>query len=365
MEQTTLKARERDSMQKGTHPAESVDLSVVVPISERHDDLRELYLQYSKELSTNGHSFEFIFVVDGPIHRALHALKALKKEYPQIQVITLNRCFGEATALSLGFEKTSGSVILTLASYFQVQPHQIHLILQKLVEDENDLVIAWRHPRIDSLFNRAQSRVFHWLIRMLTATRFHDISCGLRAMKRKVVEEVQLYGDLHRFFPLLVYQRGFKVAEVPVLQSWHDAKRRVYGLGVYLRRLLDILTLFFLLKFTKKPLRFFGLVGSGLCGAGAIITGYLGLYRLLGFGGVAGRPLLILGVLLIVLGIQLFSIGFLGEIIIFTHSREQPDYAIDTVVEHIAWTQNDDPGFRDPDKDCVKGRSVPSAERST
>jgi len=169
--------------------------------------------------------------------------------------------------------------------------------------------------------------------RMLTGIRYHDISCGLRAMKRKVAEEIQLYGDLHRFFPLLAYQRGFRVAEIPVQQSRHDARRRMYSPGVYLRRLLDLLTLFFLYKFTKKPLRFFGLIGSAISGAGVMITGYLVLFKLLGLTGLADRPLLIFGVLLLVLGIQLFSIGLLGEIIIFTHARAVKDYQIEELLE--------------------------------
>jgi hypothetical protein len=141
-----------------------------------------------------------------------------------------------------------------------------------------------------------------------------------------------LYGDLHRFLPLLAYEQGFKVSEVPVQQSRSDIKRRVHKPGIYLRRLLDVLTLFFLLKFTKKPLRFFGLVGSGLSLAGLVMLGYLGLYRLLQYGPIAGRPLLILGVLLTVLGLQLFSIGLLGELIVFTHARDRKDYQIEEIL---------------------------------
>ena len=206
-------------------------------------------------------------------------------------------------------------------------------MLKALTEEKNDLVISWRYPRIDSWFNRVQARVFHWTIRMLTGTGYHDVSCGLRAMKRQVAEEIQLYGDLHRFIPLLAYQRGFKVKEITVRQSPLDSMRRIYRPGVYLRRLLDILTLFFLFKFTQKPLRFFGLVGSSLFGAGVLTTAYLGLYRLLGFGAISGRPLLILGVLLMVLGVQLFSIGLLGEIIIFTHARDVKEYQIKEILE--------------------------------
>jgi hypothetical protein len=151
-------------------------------------------------------------------------------------------------------------------------------------------------------------------------------------MRRQVVDEVPLYGDMHRFFPLLAYQRGFKVVELPVRQSPRDRRRRPYRPAAYLRRLLDVLTVFFLFKFTRKPLRFFGLVGSTLFIAGAIVVGYLGLYRLLDFGGIAGRPLLILGVLFMMLGAQLFSIGLLGELLIFTHAHDQ-DYQVKEILE--------------------------------
>jgi glycosyltransferase involved in cell wall biosynthesis len=311
---------------------ERPDLSVVIAISERHDDLRALFLQYTRELSSTGLTHEFIFIVDGPDPRALDALKALKKEYPAIKVIALSRWFGEATALSAGFAKAGGKIILTLPSYLQVMPHEIRQVLAKLVENDQDIVVGWRCPRIDSLFNRAQSRVFHWLVQMLTGTRFHDVSCGLRVMKRRVAEEIQLYGDLHRFFPVLADQRGFMIAEIPVQQSFRDVQRRVYRPGVYLRRLLDIFTLYFLYKFTRKPLRFFGLIGSGIFGAGAILTAYLGVDRLLGVP-LASRPLLILGVLWMVFGVQLFSIGLLGEIIIFTHASDVKDYQIKDILD--------------------------------
>ena len=308
------------------------ELSVVVPISERHDDLREIYLQYTREISSAGIAHEFIFVIDGPDPGALESLKALKKDYPAITVIALGHWFGEATALSVGFEAAKGAMIVTVPAYFQVQPVEIQRMLKELVEREQDLVIAWRHPRIDSLFNRLQSRAFHALIRLLIGTNYQDISCGLRVMKRQVAQEIRLYGDLHRFLPLLAYQRGFKIAEVPVRQSPHDARQRIYGPGVYLRRLLDILTLFFLYKFTKKPLRFFGLVGSAIFCAGAILTGYLGIDRILGVP-LASRPLLILGVLWMVFGVQLFSIGLLGEIIIFTHAHDAKEYHTEEIIE--------------------------------
>lgn len=324
---------EKVGMQAQKTPECATDYSVIVPISERHDDLREIYLQFSKELAAAGLRFEFIFVLDGPRPEAQKILAGLKNDFPEIKIIALNRWFGEATALSVGFEHAGGRHLVTLSPYFQVEPDEIKNMIRKLEEEENDLVISRRFPRIDSAFNRLQSAVFHGLTKMLTGTRYHDISCGLRVMRRAVAQEVHLYGDLHRFFPLLAYQRGFKIAELPVRQSQHDRKSRFHPPGVYLRRLLDILTLFFLFKFTRKPLRFFGLLGSGLSGVGGLTLAYLALYKFLGFGGIAGRPLLIFGVLLVVLGVQLFSIGLLGEIIIFTHASETKDYQVKEVLK--------------------------------
>lgn len=335
MRKTDVLDGESNELDQETGSRKSVELSVVIPISERYDDLKSLHQRYARELTASGHSFEFIFVLDGPNHDALRVLKELKAEYSEVRLVTLNRWVGEATALSVGFEKAEGRIIITVSSYIQVEPQEIHKMLKLIEGQEVDLVISWRHPRIDSLFNRLQSWTFHYFIRILTGVKFHDISCGLRVMKREVAEQVHVYGDLHRFFPLLVYRSGFRIEEVPVKQSSLDTKRRIHQPGVYLRRLLDILTLFFLFKFTKKPLRFFGLVGSGLFGSGGIIIAYLGLYRVLGMGAIAGRPLLILGILFLVLGVQLFSIGLLGELIIFTHARKMKDYRVDKFLGEI------------------------------
>jgi glycosyltransferase involved in cell wall biosynthesis len=332
MEQTISTPEELDLHQRARCLKESTQISVVVPVGEGHDDLRELSSRYLKELSATGLSCECIFVLKADDYEALQAFKKLKAEDARVKGIMMHRWQGEASALAAGFDKAEGAVILTLPAFFQVEPCEVPRVLKKLLEDGPDVVIAWRHPRTDSLLNRALSWVFHQLIRKLTQTTYHDITCGLRAMRRQVAEEVHLYGDLHRFFPLLAYQRGFKVVELPVRQCHHDGRRRPYGPGMYLRRLLDILTVFFLFKFTKQPLRFFGLVGSQLFIAGAMVVGYLGLYRLLEFGGIAGRPLLILGALLMMLGAQLFSIGLLGELLIFTHSHVL-DYQVDEILE--------------------------------
>jgi glycosyltransferase involved in cell wall biosynthesis len=314
-------------------PKGQVDLSVVIPISERFDDLKQLYEETRRELSSSGYTTEFLFVVDGPLDAAVRDLQILKQTHSDVRIILLNHSVGEATALSVGFEHARGKYILTLASYHQVEPFELKKFIGKILEGEDDLVISWRYPRIDARFNRIQSKVFHWIVKFLTGSQFHDISCGLRVMRAEVAKEVPLYGDLHRFFPLLALRRGFKVSEIQVQQSQHNRKIRLNPLGVYVRRLLDIFVLFFLFRFTKKPLRFFGLIGIGLFGIGAAVTSYLGFERLFLGVGLLERPLLIASALMIVLGMQLFSVGLLGEIIIFSHSREGKEYHIREILE--------------------------------
>ena len=259
-------------------------------------------------------------------------MKELREKHQEIKIIILNRDFGEATALSVGFNKAKGTYIITLPPYFQVEPEGIKKVIENLGKG-NDVVVSRRYPRIDSSFNKIQNLIFHWFVRKLTGMSFNDLGCGLRGMHRKVTREINLYGDLHRFIPILAHMQGFKITEIDVRQSLKDSNIRLYRPGVYIRRLLDILTIFFLFKFTKKPLRFFGLVGMSFFAIGFLINLYLSILRLMDQSGLANRPLLLLGVLVMVLGIQMASIGLLGEIIIFTHARETKDYQIEEILD--------------------------------
>ena len=309
-----------------------VAISVIVPVTERHDSLVEIYKSHSIILKRIDPSFEFIFVMDGGFEEAAKDLEQLQLLGEPIRVLTLPRQYGEATALKVGFDRAHGDILLTLSAYFQTSPAAIGEVLSHL-DKGYDLVVTRRHPRLDSWINRLQNYGFHFLTRSLTGVKLHDISCGLKAMRRRVAQEIDLYGDLHRFLPLLAYQRGLRVGEVSVPQHPSDGRTRLHGPGVYARRLLDILTLVFLFKFTNKPLRFFGLVGAGFFLGGFIISLVLAVERLLGLTGLADRPLLILGVLLMVLGVQIASIGLLGEMIVFTHARQIKEYTIDKALE--------------------------------
>jgi glycosyltransferase involved in cell wall biosynthesis len=299
----------------------SVAVSVIVPVTNRSDDLAGLYRAYVRILNPTGRSFEFLFVVE-----------AMQMSGEPIRVFTLPRSFGESTALAVGFEHARGDVIVTLAGFFQTVPEGVLKVLDRL-EEGYDLVVTQRCPRMDSLVSRFENYVFHLLTRWLTGVQLHDISCGLKGMRPRVAREIVLYGDLYRFFPIMAHQKGFRVIEIAVPQDCRDERSRFRWPGVYLRRLLDIVTVFFLFKFTQKPLRFFGVIGAGLFGAGLSISAVLSVQRLLGWTGLTDRPLLILGVLLLVLGFQIVSIGLLGELIVFTHARKMKVYSVEQILK--------------------------------
>jgi glycosyltransferase involved in cell wall biosynthesis len=312
-----------------TNTATEKSLSVIIPITERFDPISELFHEYKRGVEATGKEYEFVYVIDGDQPATLKELTKLK-ETEKLKIITLAKRFGESTALSAAFSETTGDIILTLPAYQQIEADEIPRLVDSL--ENCDMVLARRWPRRDSFMNRLQNRLFNSLLRLSTDLKIHDAGCSARAFKRNVVEEIQLYGDLHRFFPVMAHRQGFRVIELNVTQSHKDVHRRLYAPGLYVRRLLDLLTIFFLIKFTKKPLRFFGLVGTTLFALGIISSLYLIGERLLFDVSLADRPALFLSSLLIVLGVQVIAIGLIGEIIIFTHAKDLKEYKIDRII---------------------------------
>lgn len=309
------------------------DISVVVPISERLDDIEKLFRQHREILTKRKLRYEFIFIIDGNFPQAETLLKKFSSESPDtVKVLKFHRTFGEAKALAAGFVQSSGRLILTLPSYFQVIPAEIGKLIDSFTDDI-DVIVGNRYPRKDNMINRIQSRVFHYLVNRVSGESFQDISCGVRLLRREVAGKIHLYGDLHRFIPLLAIHKGFRVKELPLQQAREDVHLRVYNPGVYLRRMLDILTLFFLIKFTQKPLRFFGLLGCGIGFVGCVIT-LITVFQRIFYGiGLSERPLFLAGILFFLVGLQTFFIGLVAEIIIFMHMPEEPQYNIEKIIE--------------------------------
>ncbi len=310
---------------------QKVNLSAIVTISEnRHDDITELYHTYKNALEKTDLLFEIIYVVDGNYPEIVKQLKELKSKGEKFKILKLAKSFGEATAISIGVDHAAGKYVITLPAYEQVDANEFSKIIAEL--NTNDLVVTRRWPRQDPVINRVQNKVFHAILNRLIDIPIHDLGCGVRAFHKKIFEEINIYGDQHRFLPLLAHRVGFRIKEINVQQAKKDNKRRVHSLGIYTRRLLDLLSIFVLVKFTKKPIRFFGIVGVSTFLIGLFFTLYIVIERMFFGTGLADRPALIVSTLLVVLGIQILAIGLIGEIIIFTHAKELKEYTVDEII---------------------------------
>jgi glycosyltransferase involved in cell wall biosynthesis len=275
--------------------------------------------------------YEIIFVLDGAQSDFAARLQPLVADASYVTVITLTRSFGEATALMAGFDRAAGAFVLTLPAYYQIEGADVGSLVGGL--QTADVVVARRWPRAGGAFEVLRRKAFHGLIASITGLRFRDLGCGARAMRREVLEEISLYGDQHRFLALLADRQGFRVKEVDVRQSPKDRFTGHYRTREYAHRILDIFTVFFLTRFTKKPLRFFGMVGASTFGIGVAFLLYLVTDRLFFDHALADRPALLLSSLLVVLGLQLFALGLLGELIIFTHAKNIKDYQVAEVIQ--------------------------------
>jgi hypothetical protein len=303
-----------------------VDVSVIVPVTERPDDLADLYREFSQPLREAGLSSEFVFVAEPWYREQTDALAALVSSGEPIRVFAVGQTMGEAALLKIGVAQSRGPVIVTLPAYRRVAASALVDLVER-VRDDADMAIARRWPRRDSWINRLQNRGFHMLLGGLARGKVHDVACGVRAMRREVLEDLPLYGDFFRFVPLIALREGYRVDELPTPQHEADTRPRVYGPGLYVRRLIDLLGLFFLLRFTEKPLRFFGLIGGALAMVGGAVLALLLVQRLAGQG-IADRPLLLLGVLLLVLGVQAIALGLVGEIIVHMHASRRRTYRL-------------------------------------
>jgi glycosyltransferase involved in cell wall biosynthesis len=303
----------------------SIRLSVIVPVGARHEDISELYQEYCRGLDLLRAPYEFVFVVDGPYRDVIQGLESLiNAGAGNIVMVVLNRTFGESTAIMAGFERCSGELILTLPAYHQINPEDIGKLVSCL--ERKDVAVGWRWPRVGGGFEKFRRATFHGLVSRVTGMRLHDLGCGARAMKRVVLQELSLYGDQHRLLAVLAQRHGFSVAEVEVRQSGRDRFEGVYRPREYAHFVLDVFTVFFLVRFTKKPLRFFGMLGASMFGIGALVVLYLVIERIAFQTSLADRPALLLSALVVVLGLQLFALGLLAELIIFTHARHLKDY---------------------------------------
>jgi len=294
-------------------------ISVVVPVHDEERSVALLYEELQAALEPSGEPWEAIFVDDGSLDGSFAALTRLHARTSNVRVVRLRRNFGKSAALAAGFAQARGETVVTIDGDLQDDPSEIPRLLAKL-EEGFDLVSGWKARRRDPWRRRVVSRIFNAVTGRVSGLRLHDMNCGLKAYRSEVVRGLPLYGELHRFIPVLAHYRGFRVAELPVNHRPRTHGRSRYGLERYLRGFLDLLTVTFMGRFRHRPLHLFGGLGLVLGLLGTVILVYLTVLKATGEA-IGQRPLLTLGVLLVVVGLQFFSLGLLSEMVTSHHEE--------------------------------------------
>jgi dolichol-phosphate mannosyltransferase len=294
-------------------------ISVVVPLLNEERSLETLYHEISDALDPLGHEYEVVFVDDGSSDSSLSVLSRLHDETTNIVVIHLRRNFGKAAALQAGFLEARGDLVVTIDADLQDDPAEMPKLLAKL-DEGFDLVSGWKTRRNDPLPRRLFSRVFNWMTGVISGVHLHDVNCGLKAYRAEVLRGMRLYGELHRFIPVLASYRGYRVAEIPVNHRPRQHGRSRYGPERYLRGFFDLLSVTFMGRYRYRPLHLFGGIGLLMGAVGFVILTYLTVIWFWG-AGIGTRPLLTLGVLLMVVGIQFVSLGLISELVTSQHEE--------------------------------------------
>jgi glycosyltransferase involved in cell wall biosynthesis len=305
-------------------------ISVIVPTLNNGNEVPAMYRALCQGLEDYGQSFEIIFVDDASTDNTYKQLLEIVKRDRRVKLIRMRTSFGETSALDAGLRHANGQRLVFATARVRVNMQSVPRLLKKL-DEGFDLVVGWRTPRQDAEVNRVVSRLFNRMMQKLGKLQLHDINSSVIATHRSVLESITFYGNLNIFIPVLAARQGYKVTEEQIEQQSGMFRKSVH-VSEYIQRMLDIITVVFLTKYSKKPLHFLGFFGIIFTFAGLAMNLYLFVYRIFGFGAIAGRPLLLLGALLLVIGLQMISIGLIGEMIIYTHAREIKEYNIETVV---------------------------------
>jgi glycosyltransferase involved in cell wall biosynthesis len=306
--------------------SDSDSISVVIPVFNERATLEQLYERLCRVIGAMGLRGEVIFVDDGSTDDSIEAVKQLRNGILAVRYVRFRRNFGKSAALAAGFRAARHSIVTTMDADLQDLPEELPLLVSKLNEGY-DLISGWRHRRQDKLTRRIGSFVYNRVTGLLTGVRLHDINCGFKCYRREVLDEVMVYGEQHRYIPVLASYRGFRLGEIQVEHAPRTHGRSRYGMSRIFGGTFSLLTVILLSRYTNKPLHFFGFLGMLLGVAGAVIDGYLVFERVVFKEWLSNRPLLIIGTLLIIVGVQFILFGLLAEMIAFSYRRES-DYSI-------------------------------------
>ncbi|MFQ5902359.1 MAG: glycosyltransferase family 2 protein [Candidatus Binatia bacterium] len=311
-----------------------MDLSVIIPVYNEEESVESLIQEARSVLDPTERSYEFIIVDDGSTDGTYSVLSRLHKEETRIRVLRFKRNFGQTAAFAAGIAYAQGEVIVAMDGDGQNDPKDIPALLDKL-EEGFDLVNGWRSPRRDPFWSRRlPSWIANGLISWMTQVKLHDYGCTLKAIRREVAKDIKLYGEMHRFIPAIAYERGARIAEIQVHHRSRQWGKSKYGIARTFRVILDLLTVKFLLSYATRPLHIFGLIGLMSGGGGFLIGVYLTIQKIFYGFDIGGRPLLLLGVLLILIGFQFITMGLLGEMLARTYheSQNKPIYVVKEIL---------------------------------
>lgn len=316
---------QRERQQQERQRNNEFSISVVIPLFNEEESLRELSSKLKETLSSFNR-YEIIFIDDGSTDNSANILRQLRNQDHHIKYIRFRRNYGKSAALSVGFEHAKGDIVITMDADLQDEPSEIPKLISKIKEG-NDLVSGWKKKRYDPVSKTAPSKFFNFITSLMSGVHLHDFNCGLKAYKSEVAKSLEIYGELHRYIPVLAFRNGYKVTEEVVVHRPRKFGKSKFGASRFWRGFFDLLTVLFTTKYFRRPLHFFGTMGAISTTLGFIINAKL-TYDWFHNEPLSNRPLLFVGILLMIVGVQLFSTGLIGDMITKSHSSSPREYAI-------------------------------------
>jgi len=308
-------------------------ISIVIPLYNEEENVRELHSRLKPVMDSIGDEYEIIYIDDGSTDKTLSLLQEIQAADNTAIILSLRRNFGQTAAFAAGFDYSRGDIIVTMDGDLQNDPNDIPKLLELM--KENDLVSGWRKKRKDPFFSRRLPSILaNSLISKVTGVNLHDYGCSLKAYRRDVIKNLKLYGEMHRFIPAVASWYGVRIAEVETTHHPRLRGKSKYGISRTMKVVLDLITVKFLQSFSTKPLQFFGPIGLLSGALGFFISLYLSIDKILSGKDIGGRPLLLLGALLIIVGIQFIGMGLLGEMMVrvYHETQKKPIYVIKKVI---------------------------------
>lgn len=311
----------------GSHQINTVfkKLSIIIPLFNEEESLQPLANEIRKAIKPVNIAYEVILVDDGSTDNSLKVIKDICKPDKRFRYISFRKNYGKSAALKTGFKEANGDVVVTMDADLQDDPNEIPNLIKKL-EEGYDLVSGWKRKRHDPFIKKSSSRFFNLVTRLMTGIKIHDFNCGLKAYRKDVTDNINVYGELHRYMPVLANWDGFKVSEVIVKHHPRRYGKTKYGISRFFKGFIDLITILFSTRYIKRPMHFFGFFGAFAFFVGIIVNGYLSYLWIIGEP-LSNRPMLFLGILLIIVGVQFFSVGLLGEMLVH-NSKSDKEYII-------------------------------------